>query len=53
MKSPDKMETPVFPFVNLGASRKKKHSSHRAKVITEVTNTMSLKKLLLVTCLAF
>lgn len=50
MKSPDKMETPVFPFVNSCAPRKKKNSNYTTKVITAVAN-ISVKKLLAVTCL--
>lgn len=40
MKSPGKMETLMFPFVNLGVSKKKKNCNYIAKIITEVTNTL-------------
>lgn len=48
------METPMFPFVNMGVSRKKeKLQSHSQHYYRSYKYALSLKKLLLVTCLAF
>ena len=43
-------EIPMFPFVNSCVSSKKKNSHYTAKVTLEVAN-ISVKNLLLVTCL--